>query len=265
MSVHRGYAAASFGQVHYRYAGTPGMPVIVLLHQTPSTSEMFEDLMLALADDYRLIAPDTPGMGMSDALPGTMTVKGLAAGIAEVLDEIGVDECVLFGHHTGAAIAAELAAKHPRLANGLILAGPPLLDDELRQALPAAGAPIPVEADGSHMLKMWQRIARKDPDVPLSVVLRDALSGLRIGERYLAAYQAVIAHDFAATVEAVSCPTLVFAGTKDILYSAVEPTLALLRDGEMATIEDAWSFFCETHVDEVANLVRSFTAAEAPA
>ena len=66
MNVARGYTTTSFGQVHYRFAGTPGKPVVVFLHQTPSDSAMYEDLMRELADDYRLFAPDTPGMGMSD-------------------------------------------------------------------------------------------------------------------------------------------------------------------------------------------------------
>ena len=104
MSVHRGYAAVSFGQVHYRYAGRGDKPVLVLLHQTPSTSEMYVELMQALEQDFRLLAPDTPGMGMSDMIDGELTIAGLADSIAEFLDEIGIDHCFVFGHHTGALL-----------------------------------------------------------------------------------------------------------------------------------------------------------------
>ena len=265
MSVHRGYAAVSFGQIHYRYAGTPGKPVIVLLHQTPSTSEMYEDLMNALSGEFRLVAPDTPGMGMSDPVDGEMTIEKLADGVAELLDELGVDDCMLFGHHTGASIAADLAARLPRLVKSLVLAGPPLLNDEMREMLPAAGAPFPTEANGSHMSGMWNRIARKDPDVSLQVVLRDALSGLRIGERYLDAYMAVMNHDFESAMTTVRCPVLVFAGTNDVLFDAVQGTAKLVSNARTETIDDAWSFVCETHSDVVASLVRDFHDKEAAA
>ena len=42
--------------------------------------------MLALANDYRLYAPDTPGMGLSDPVAGEMTIDALADGIVEFLD-----------------------------------------------------------------------------------------------------------------------------------------------------------------------------------
>ena len=38
-----------------------------LLHGFPSSSQMFEPLFARLGDDFRLIAPDYPGFGYSDA------------------------------------------------------------------------------------------------------------------------------------------------------------------------------------------------------
>ena len=265
MSVHRGYAAVSFGQMHYRYAGTPGKPVIVLLHQTPSTSEMYEDLMNELSSDFRLIAPDTPGMGMSDPLDGQMTIAGLADGIAEFLDELGIDSCCVFGHHTGASIAAELASRHKNMTTAVALCGPTLLDDELRAKMPHASAVFPVEQDGGHMQKMWQRISGKDTDAPAAIILREATSGLLLGDAYPGAYDAVVAQDFAAVVSGIDCPALVFAGTEDILFGAVDGTFELLKHGSKATIDGARGFVCETHCEEVAGLLREFFPAEVAA
>ena len=78
MSIGRAYANCSYGQVHNRYAGTPGAPPLVLLHQTPSTSAMYETLMQRLAGDFRLIAPDTPGMGLSDPTAPQFSIAGAA-------------------------------------------------------------------------------------------------------------------------------------------------------------------------------------------
>ncbi len=51
----------------YREAGPEDAPVIVLLHGYPSSSRMWDRLIPLLADRYRLIAPDYPGFGHSDA------------------------------------------------------------------------------------------------------------------------------------------------------------------------------------------------------
>ena len=60
----RGYADTSLGQIHYVEAGEG--PPIVLLHQTASSSVMYARAMPLLAANYRAIAIDTPGFGMSD-------------------------------------------------------------------------------------------------------------------------------------------------------------------------------------------------------
>jgi len=262
MSVHRGYAAVSFGQIHYRYAGAGDKPVLVLLHQTPSTSEMYVDLMQTLAPTFRVLAPDTPGMGMSDAIDNDSSIAGLADGIAEFLDEIGIDHCFVFGHHTGASIAAELTARHPLVVDALAMSGPTLLNDDLKSKLRAVSTVIPIAEDGSHFQTMWDRISGKDADAPLSIVLRETINGLHLGDQYSATYNAVIEHDFAAAAGAFQCPVLVFAGTLDPLFGQLQAAFDLLQQGSMASIEGAKTFVCETHKDEVAKLLNDFYSQE---
>ena len=52
--------------VFYREAGPKDAPAVLLLHGFPTSSHMFRNLIPALADRYRLIAPDYPGYGQSD-------------------------------------------------------------------------------------------------------------------------------------------------------------------------------------------------------
>ena len=54
-------------EVFYREAGPADAPVILLLHGFPTASHMFRDLIPALADRYRVIAPDLPGFGLTKA------------------------------------------------------------------------------------------------------------------------------------------------------------------------------------------------------
>ena len=54
--------------IFYREAGPADGPVVLLLHGFPTSSHMFRNLIPALADRYRVIAPDYPGFGDS-AMP----------------------------------------------------------------------------------------------------------------------------------------------------------------------------------------------------
>lgn len=258
VKVSRGYTTVSFGQIHYRYAGNARRPVLVLLHQTPSTSAMYEDLMLALANDYRLLAPDTPGMGLSDPVAGEMTINALASGLTEFLDDLGIDRCFVFGHHTGAAIATQLAADRPDRVDALALSGPTLIDATLGAKLPEVAATPPIDEDGGHLVQRWQRIHRMDRDVPLDIAQRETLNAVAMEDRYLAAYEAVMAHDVETALAALACPVLVFAGTRDVLYPRLNAALALLANGSKREIDDAGTFVCETHCHEVAALLREF-------
>jgi pimeloyl-ACP methyl ester carboxylesterase len=56
-------------QIFYREAGPLAATTILLLHEFPSTSRMYEPLFRRLADRYHLIAPDYPGFGHSATPP----------------------------------------------------------------------------------------------------------------------------------------------------------------------------------------------------
>src|ERR1700682_6438466 len=52
--------------IFYREAGRKDAPTLLLLHGLPSSSRMFQPLLIRLADNYHLVAPDYPGYGHSE-------------------------------------------------------------------------------------------------------------------------------------------------------------------------------------------------------
>jgi len=64
--IRKAYADTSGGQCHYRYQNGTGDPV-VFLHQTPSSSQMFEAIMVRL-QDHSTYAIDSPGFGQGRIL-----------------------------------------------------------------------------------------------------------------------------------------------------------------------------------------------------
>ncbi len=79
--------------VFYRDAGPQDAPAILLLHGFPSSSRMWQPLLDRLAGPFRLVAPDYPGFGHSDAPSQTefaYTFDHLAAVIGRVTEVLGL-------------------------------------------------------------------------------------------------------------------------------------------------------------------------------
>jgi len=257
MRPRRDYIDTGRGQLHYR-GNAGGAQPLLLLHQSPSDSRMYEKLMAELDGEYWLLAPDNPGFGCSDPLPGGFTLEGCADAMLTLLDRLEIARCLLFGHHTGASVAVRMASLAPRRFSRIALCGPPLLDPALRSALPGLGARFPLEPDGSHLRAMWARMSGKEPDAPPELLTRETMSAFAAGEAYPRAYAAVAEQDFEAQLRAITVPTLVFAGTEDILHGRLRPALECLRQGAKAEIPGAGSYVCERRPAAVARLLREF-------
>lgn len=110
--------------VFYREAGPTGAPTVVLLHGFPSSSHMFRNLIPALADRYRVIAPDYPGFGES-AMPDRAQFNYSFARFAEVVDSLltrlGAERYSLYVMDYGAPVGYRLALLHPERVTGLIV------------------------------------------------------------------------------------------------------------------------------------------------
>lgn len=200
---------------------------------------MFDDLMIELACAYQLFAPDLPGFGASDPLhndPARVGVPELSAAVHAFLGKLGIQACHVYGHHTGAAIAAQLAHDHPSLVARLAISGPPLMSEELRQRMAAMTLPVAIRADGAHLRDVWNRVRKKDPSACLQLSQREVLSALQAAAEYAHTPARVARHEFAALLPEIHCPTLVFAGDRDPLHGSVGPTAELLPCGEVVSL-----------------------------
>ena len=121
--VHHRYATVDERQVFYREAGDPDAPVVVLLHGFPTGSFMFRNLIPALADRYRVIAPDFLGFGYSDA-PSVdefdYTFDALAESVAGLLTQLGVARYAIYVQDYGAPVGWRLALRDPQAVTAII-------------------------------------------------------------------------------------------------------------------------------------------------
>ena len=257
---HNRYANTPYGQVHVRQLRQVGGIPLVMLHQTASSGLMFAPLMAHLAEDFPMVAPDTPGFGNSFTPPDSFDVGFLAAALHAALSDLGIEQCYLLGHHTGAALAVQMAYDYPGLARWLVLSGPPLLSPEQVAGLQAGLKPFALTAEGEHLLGTWQRIRQRDPALPLEVVQRELLLNQMAGAAAYQTYHAVFAQPFAEQLAALDIPILVLSGEHDTLRPSLEPAYHLLHQGHKAIIPGAGPYLCDTHPQVVAELVREFAA-----
>ena len=91
VTIRRGYVNSSVGQIHYRFAREGG--VLLLPHQSATSSVAYEPIMQYLAANYSTIAMDTPGFGMSDYPKEKFTVTQYANIVLEFMDTMSTYFC----------------------------------------------------------------------------------------------------------------------------------------------------------------------------
>jgi pimeloyl-ACP methyl ester carboxylesterase len=110
-------------KVFCREAGDPQAPAVLLLHGFPTSSHMFRNLIPQLAGDYRVVAPDLPGFGFSDAPDHKSfryTFDHLAEVIGDFVQQIGLKRFAVYVFDYGAPVGFRLALRYPDRISALI-------------------------------------------------------------------------------------------------------------------------------------------------
>jgi pimeloyl-ACP methyl ester carboxylesterase len=122
--------------IFYREAGPKDGPVVLLLHGFPTSSHMFRNLIPQLADRYRVIAPDYPGFGQSDApdhAKFAYTFGHYADLVDGLLDKVDAKQYAMYVMDYGAPVGYRLALKHPERVTGLIVQNGNAYEEGLRE------------------------------------------------------------------------------------------------------------------------------------
>jgi pimeloyl-ACP methyl ester carboxylesterase len=282
-TVHHRTVSVGDLEVFYREAGPEGAPVLLLLHGYPTSSHMFRHLIPALADEYRVIAPDHIGYGRSSA-PSVDAFAYTFDALAEVtrgfLEAIGVSRYTVYVQDYGAPVAWRLALADPGAVEGVIsqngnayeegfvpefwapiwaYAADPSAENEraLRPALQREavewqythGVPDPTTVDPDAWEHDLALLGRPGVDRAQLHLFGDYATNRPL-------YPAV-----QAWLRESRVPVLAVWGRNDEIFAAAGAE-AFRRDVPDARIEllDGGHFLLESHLDEVAGLVREWRA-----
>jgi pimeloyl-ACP methyl ester carboxylesterase len=209
----RAFAELPDGVVHYREAGAGA--VVLLLHQTPRSSDEYRGVMPRLAERYRAIAVDTPGFGDSPAPNSPPSIEAYARVALSLLDALGVDSFSVVGHHTGGIIAIELASANPDRVDKLVLSSTSYLDDDLRAERTAATPSFEPQEDGSHLLDIWNYRAPYYPPNRADLLNRYVVSALQAGASIAHAHAAIGKYRMESKLPTIRCPVLLIGAPED--------------------------------------------------
>jgi pimeloyl-ACP methyl ester carboxylesterase len=136
-------------------------PPVVLLHGTGNPAGFFLPLLHEL-HGVRAMAPDRPGVGLSDPidLPAGRYRQSAIAWLDRLLDTLELDATALLGHSGGGVWALWYALAHPDRVKRLVLLGVP--------TLPKTRCPLPIRLVATPGL--GQLLSRLAPPNPKSML-----------------------------------------------------------------------------------------------
>ena len=282
MVTHHRYAEIAGRQLFYREAGQSGAPAVVLLHGTPASSHMYRNLIPALADRYRVIAPDYPGFGHSEVPAVTAfdyTFDTLADHVDALLDHLGVDRYAIYVQDYGAPVGWRLALRHPeRVAAVITQNGNAYVEGFVGDAMEPlfaygrdrseANAAVLRELLTLDGLKWQYTHGVSDPSVVDPDAWVNAHTAVASSEDRIAAQLELFA-DYLSNVElyptvheyfrASGVPLLAVWGRNDQIFGPAG-ALAFGRDLPRADINllDGGHFLLESRLNDVVALIRPF-------
>ncbi|PKL76779.1 MAG: hydrolase [Candidatus Melainabacteria bacterium HGW-Melainabacteria-1] len=261
------------------FEGGEGEPV-VMLHGYVGSHKTWRHQLPALAQDYRVIAPDLPGWGRSSRDPNLdYHLDSELARLVGLLDQLGLAECNLFGHDYGGLLALGLVLKHPQRVRRLALLntrahGPFHPEWMMIFGLLGKMGALPGGAQMARMLPLsFVHRNGLSREIKLGVIgpaevaeYTDWMSGDPQGAafltKFMADYEMKPRADFAAGLSQISCPTAVIWGAKDV-YLPVSTAHELhqgIPGAQLTLIDKAGHFICEEAPEKVLGALKSLLA-----
>lgn len=170
---------------------------LFLLHGNGEDGTYFANQISFFSDRYRVIAVDTRGHGKSPRGTAPFTMEQFAVDLHSLMEKLQIQRGIILGFSDGANIAMKFALKYPDQVKALILNGGNLDTKGVKRSIQ-----IPIEI-GYRFAKLF---AGKSEEAKSHM----EILGLMVNEPNIRPEELC----------AIQAPTLVIAGTRDMIKTA---------------------------------------------
>lgn len=259
--------------------GDPSAEPVVLLHGYPADHRSWRHQLDGLAENHRVVALDWLGWGGSERrLDQHFDYDTEVERLADVLDELGVEECNLVGHDYGGFLALGLAQRHPLRVRRLAI----LNSRAHRTFTPLWYAAFslvgllgrsPLRGPAARVLPFgWLNRVGMGAALRAGAVDRDLLDdylgwmsttqGARWVLHYFSHYRVPARRELADRLSSVRCPTAIIWGTADAYLPTATPgeLSSRIPHAELVALPDAGHFVMEEAPQAVLAALRRLLA-----
>lgn len=265
--------------IFYRTAGSPTLPVLLLLHGFPSSSHQYRHLIPLLSSTHHIIAPDLPGFGFT-TVPAdyTYTFATLTTTLLSFLNALSITRFGIYIFDYGAPVGLRLALLRPTSVTAVIsqngnafTAGltsfwdpvkalwvndTPQIREELARAVLTLEATRWQYEDGASA----ERVAGIEPEgYTLDYALMSRAGGKEIQLGLLKDYakNVELYPEFQRWMRDSGVPVLAVWGGNDKMFGRAGAEAYKEVGGEVVLL-DGGHFLLETHLEEVVEVLKGF-------
>lgn len=235
--------------VGYRESGS-GDSVLFLIHGNMTSSRHLEPFMVNFPPQFRLIAVDLPGFGISSYKNRVSSLRDLSGTVELLADKFHLTRFSVLGWSMGGGVAMQFASDYPERVERLILLGSigvkgyqllrkdkdgsPIQDDFLKTREEIASDPVQVapvlnafrNRDKGFFRKVWDILIYSD-NKPVEEDYEEYLEDILTQRNYVDMYFAMSRFnisdqnngvvDGTGEVDKIAAPTLVIHGDRDLV------------------------------------------------
>jgi pimeloyl-ACP methyl ester carboxylesterase len=258
--ITRRFVDVPAGTIHCAIAGAG--KAVLLLHQTPRSWDEYREVLPLLGRNFQAIAMDTIGYGdSSKPALGDDSIERWAEVALSLADALGIARLAVVGHHTGAAIAVEMAAAYPDRIAAAVLSAAPLVDAGFRTR--HSGPPridnVARRPDGSHLVELWRIRQPWYPPGDIDLLERFLVDAVKAGPRAAEGHAVVARYVMETRLPLIRCPVLVIAPRADPhAYPSARPLAGRIAGSRYVEVEGAMVPLPDQMPERFAELVTEF-------
>ena len=250
--------------LHHRFDGPEEAPVLMLSNSLGTSLEMWDELVPALAERFRVLRYDQRGHGRSPASPGPYSIADLGRDALALFDELGLRKVSFSGVSLGGMTGMWLAINAPERIDRLALCctsahmpPPDIWDERAATARNEGIAPL-VEAS----LERWLTTAA--PEELVERLRRGLLA--TDPEAYAGCCEAIRDLDLRDQLGSIRASTLVVAAEDDPSTPADHARLIAesIEGARLVVLPEGRHLVAMERPEEVGQLLLEHLTAEAP-